>query len=311
MELWFFLIAMVVAAFFWIKRKREQDRRRVEEDRRRVEEDRRRLEEDRRLREEEEAKNLRTYVINKARNDAEALVKRGAIFEITTTSGIRGYHMKELGWVRCECDERSTAEKRLREMAADKFKSANTLTKLSHNLRDERYQAGTGPKGNPYYRNRKVKTWEAMACEAIPERQVDKSPILWNHQLAVLDGSNIAHWGDNNRASLDTVKAIVKLLKKEGAQVFLVFDSNIGFKTEDRHVGSEELTQVFDDEVDVEVVQSGTVADRRIVELAEYHKAIIVSNDLFRDSLRARFIPKRRGFFVPEYNYAELLPPRG
>lgn len=289
MEFWIVLAVIVAGALFYFGRESEEDRRK---------------------REEEEARKRRADAIDRARDETEALVKRGAIFEITTTSGIRGYHVKELGWVRCECDERSDAEKRLRSMAAEKYQAANALTKLSYNLRDERYQAGTGPKGNPYYKNRKVKTWEAMACEAIPNRRVDKSPIRWNNRIVVIDGSNVAHWGNEGFASLDAVKAIVLFLKRESATPIAVFDANIGFKVADKHMNVDELVNALGGGIEVEIVQSGTIADRRIVELAEQRKAIIVSNDLFRDSLRARPIPKRRGFFLPKYDYGELLDPR-
>lgn len=289
MELWIVVAVIVVAALFYFGRESEEDRRK---------------------REEEDARKRRANAIDRAREETEALVKRGAIFEITTTSGIRGYHVKELGWVRCECDERSDAEKRLRSMAADKYRAANALTKLSYNLRDEPYQAGTGPKGNPYYRNRKVKTWEAMACEAIPNRSVDKSPIRWDKRIAVIDGSNVAHWGDEGSANLDAVKAIVLFLKRENTTPIVVFDANIGFKVANRHMNADDLIDALGGDIEVEIVQSGTVADRRIVELAEQRKAIIVSNDLFRDSLRARPIPKRRGFYLPTYDYGELLDPR-
>ncbi|MBC6438718.1 MAG: hypothetical protein GDA52_11485 [Rhodobacteraceae bacterium] len=126
-----------------------------------------------------------------------------------------------------------------------------------------------------------------MAGEAIPDRQVDKSPIRWDNRTAVVDGSNVAHWGDDNYASLDSVKAILQLLKAEGVTPTVVFDANIGYKVANRHMDQGELAAALGGSVDVELVQSGTVADRRIVELAEQRKAIIVSNDLFRDSLRA------------------------
>jgi hypothetical protein len=149
-----------------------------------------------------------------------------------------------------------------------------------------------------------------MACEAIPNRHVDKSPIRWNKRIAVIDGSNVAHWGDEGSANLDAVKAIVLFLKRESAKPIVVFDANIGFKLAGRHMNADDLINVLGGDIEVEIVQSGTIADRRIVELAEQRKATIVSNDLFRDSLRARPIPKRRGFYLPKYNYGELLDPR-
>lgn len=248
--------------------------------------------------------------VDYAREEAIALVKRGAIFEVTTMSDIRGYHAKELGWVRCECRDRSEAERKLKNIAAEKFKTANSLTKLSHSFENETYQAGTGPNGKPYFQNQKVKFWEAMACESIPNRSVDNSPIQWNVRETVVDGSNVCFWGDEGGASLGAVKAITQLLKKEGSKVIVVFDANIGYKVAGEHIAVEQIRKYLGGNVDVEIVQAGTVADRRIIELAERRRAIIVSNDLFRDSVKARAIPKRRGFFLPRYNYAELLAPR-
>lgn len=297
MEFWIVLAIIAAPVLFYFERKSEKARREREE-------------KDRQDREAEEARQRRADAIDRSRKETEDLVKRGSIFEITTTSDIRGYHVKELGWVRCECDDRSMAENELRSLAAGNYRTANALTKLSSSLRDERYEAGTGPRGNPYYRNRKIKTWEVMACEAIPNQAVDKSPIRWNYRSAIVDGSNVAHWGNNGFVNLGAVKEIVLFLRKEGSLPFIVFDANIGFKAADRHMDVEELVGALGGNVDIEVVPSGTVADRRIVELAEQRKATIVSNDLFRDSRRARVIPKRRGFFLPEYNYVELLDPR-
>lgn len=73
---------------------------------------------------------------------------------------------------------------------------------------------------------------------------------------------------------------------------------------------ADDLVNALGGDIEVELVHAGTIADRRIVEIAEQRKAVIVSNDLFRDSLLARPIPKRRGFYLAEYDYAELSDPR-
>lgn len=298
------LVGIIIAALFFFGRESAEARRNREEYQRN------RKEEEAARHQEEEARTRRADAIGRARDKTETLVKRGAIFEITTTSDIRGYHVKELGWVKCECDERSDAESRLRMMAADKYQAANALTKLSYSIRDESYQAGTGPNGNPYFRNRKVKTWEAMACEAILNQHVDKSAIRWEERMAVIDGSNVAHWANQESASLDAVKAIILFLKRESATPIVVFDANIGFKVAGKHMDADDLVNALGGDIEVELVHAGTIADRRIVEIAEQRKAVIVSNDLFRDSLLARPIPKRRGFYLAEYDYAELSDPR-
>jgi len=278
----------------------EQNRRKWVEERRKWEEQHQRKIEIEKQNWEEEAQKKREEVekhrinsIKEERAKAEDLRIRDAIFIITTASEINGYHVKkEWGWVKCKCNERSSAERLLRSIALEKYKSINALIKLSNN------------------ETRKIKTWEAMAVEAISNQSVDKSPIRWNSRVAVVDGSNVAYWGDKHNPSLKDVKAITHLLKKEGVDPILVFDANIGYTVENKYLDAGELEEHLGADVRVEIVQAGTVADRRIVELAEQHKAIIVSNDLFRDSLRARPIPKRRGFYLREYDHAELLKPR-
>lgn len=245
-----------------------------------------------------------------ARRKAEDLVKRGAIFAITTTSDIPGYHLKELGWVSCECEERSAAEHQLRIFAADKFKSSNALTKLTYSIRTDRIEDGESRSGKQLFRTIKIKVWEAMACEAIDNQAVDKSPVQWNYRSAVIDGSNVAYWADEDSPSLDAVQAIVRLLKEEKSSILTIFDANIGYKIAGKHMDVGDFVRALGNGVEIEVVKAGTVADRRIVEVAEQRKATIISNDLFRDSRRARPIPKRRGFFIREYDYAELLDPR-
>lgn len=68
------------------------------------------------------------------------------------------------------------------------------LVKLTSNERSERYEAGVGAKGNPYYKTRTVKTWEAQAWHAILLDQVDKPRTRPVDRRVILDGSNIAMW---------------------------------------------------------------------------------------------------------------------
>ena len=301
MEVWILLAMVFAAAIYFVFGKESEHVRRKRE----AEEAINRLK-----REEEEYRTRKAAVIRMARDEAEELSLRGAIFEITTNSSIRGYHVKELGWLVCEKEERSAAEDLLRLLAAKKYKEANVLTKLSHSVRSQPYQAGTGHKGNPYYRNMKIKTWEAMACEAIPNRQVDKSPKRWNPRIAVIDGSNVAHWDRESGPNLAPVKAVVQALQNENVKPIVLFDANIGFKIASRFIGTEEIQENLGECVDIEVVEAGTVADYRIIELAEKNQATVITNDLFRDSLRARLVPKRRGFFIAEYGHVELLQAR-
>lgn len=248
--------------------------------------------------------------IDRARRRTRALATRGAIFEITPDAAIPGYHLTALGPVRCACEAQNAAKTKLRQIAVERYPEANVLTNLARGTCSERYVAGTGPKGNPYYRSRKVTTWDATACEAIPDSHAGKSRNRWRAQVAVVDGSNVAHWGGDGPASLDAVRAVLRVLREEGVASIVVFDASIGYRVGTRQMGSRELARALGRDSVVETVRSGTDADRRIIELAEQNNATIVSNDFFRDNLRAQQIPKRRGFFLPEHDHAELTDPR-
>ena len=260
------------------------------------------------------AEQKRGEAIAEARHRSEILAEGAAIFAVTMDSTLPGYHLKELGWVNTETEDRSVAERELKLRAArehsDPNQWGNALSKLSFSFVDREVQDGERSDGSPRLRMKKFKKWEAMACHAIPMAEVDTSTRRWNERTAVVDGSNVAFWGKDDSCDLGCVKLVIDLLQAESIRPLVVFDANIGFKAEGRHLSVSELCKILGKEVSIEIVSSGTVADRRIVELAETERCMIVSNDTFRDSIRARPIPKRRGFILPEYAYAELLPPR-
>ena len=240
-----------------------------------------------RLQEEEFAKaEMQRDIQNQAIAEAENKLQRGAIFEVTTDSAVMGYHLRELGWVSCEADARSIAEKELVLAAAKKFDTANMLTKLS--------KQGTG------------QVWEARVCEAIPTELVDANVPLRDESIVVIDGSNVVKWDASVPANLNAVRKVLELLDKEGKQAIVVFDANIAFEL----TGKRQPFQYFRDQLGdahkIEIVPSGTNADRRIIELADEKNGIIISNDFFRDSLRARQIPKRRGGYIAEFDFLHL-----
>lgn len=240
----------------------------------------------------------------------------GAIFGITDSAGIAGYHLKPLGWVRSDLQERSKAEGDLARGAAAKYDGliapANVLVKLTSSERSERYEAGVGPKGNPYYKTRTVKTWEAQACHAIRLEQVDKPRARPDEKKVILDGSNIAMWpngyGQAERGYIAPIWQVAKLLAEEGAMTCCIFDANIGYRIFQRPTSVDEMEELIGHGVSVTIVQAGQIADVALIDEALSLSGVIVSNDLFRDSIKARGVLKRRGFFVD--GYAELLPAR-
>ena len=247
--------------------------------------------------------------IEAAKNEANRLRHIGAIFTIGTGESILGYHCKPIKWVNVKCENRGTAENELALAAASKNETANALLKLSFHLRDERYQAGTGPKGNPYFRNKKVKIWEAMACEAIPINEVDRPRRIWRRNLTLIDGSNVIYWGRTNLdPDLVPLQAVIDVLHLEGSRVHIVFDANVGYKLNKGYLDVPDLKSLLNRDVDIEIVKSGTTADNRLSELALDLSVCIVTNDLYRDSIRSRHIPKRRGYFSEDE--VGLLEPR-
>ena len=252
----------------------------------------------------------RDRLLSARRREAERLHLRGAIFTITSEETLPGYHLKDLGWVQCDLEDRGAAEHELALAAARKFDTANGLTRLTQGTRKQRYQAGTGPQGNPYYKSRTVRIWQALAVEAIPEAQVDRKIRRSANRRAVVDGSNVAHWGGGNSVSLGPVGAVTKVLSGEGVTPIIVFDANIGYKIGGKYMNAAALRAKLPGRPRVEVVDSGVNADVVIIDLAGQMGADIVSNDLFRDSIAARSVRKRRGFYVTEFGHAELLSAR-
>lgn len=257
----------------------------------------------------EEAKEAeKRAAIASARRAAERLSAKGYIFHVTPDSLVDGYHVSEIGWLKCNCEERGEAEMQLRLTASQKYPKANVILKLTQGLKDEEYRAGQYSDGRPRTRKRKVKYWEALACLAVPLTEVDQSPRKWSDKINIVDGSNLLYWASDASPSLKTVIKVAESLLSKGVKPIVVFDANIGYKLSGRHLSLEEVKEMVGVSCDIEIVASGTVADRRIVELAELHSAPIVTNDLYRDSIKARHIPKRCGFCL--FDDAEILPAR-
>lgn len=245
--------------------------------------------------------------LEKARAQTRALALRGAIFEVTEADRIPGYRLEELGTVRCEHKNGNAAELTLKVRAAETYPTANVLTGLSGREYQQRYRAGTGPRGKPYYKTRTRTEWTATACHAEPEARAERFRS-WNPKRAVVDGSNVAFWErEREEPGLEPVKAVVDCLRAEGIEPLVVFDASIGHRTIGRHLKKADLRKALG-RVTCEIVPAGTVADRRIIELATELGAVIVTNDLFRDHPDSRPIPKRRGFSLD--GVTEILPPR-
>ncbi|MEB2283802.1 MAG: hypothetical protein B6D46_07380 [Polyangiaceae bacterium UTPRO1] len=89
---------------------------------------------------------------------------------VTPTSSFPGYDVvKRFGQVRSDSEDATGTpelEERLRKAAADAGGNALIYFTYKRNERSERYVAGTGPRGNPYYRTRRL-VWYTGTGEAV------------------------------------------------------------------------------------------------------------------------------------------------
>jgi hypothetical protein len=206
---------------------------------------------------------------------------------VTESSSIPGYRVlvekRQIGVV---AESRSEAELALRRKAARL--GANAVTKLTSITRREKYQAGVGPKGNPYFRTRDVVEWEACAVAAVEERRVRWWRRIWGskpEKLAVIDGSNVLHAAGEG-PNLASVRTVVGKLAADGWVAHVFFDANIGYKVFNRHASEPTLARALGLQPrQVTIVPSGRQADPFVISFARRHDGVIVSNDLYRDNL--------------------------
>ncbi|GAB1364867.1 hypothetical protein MASR1M32_41030 [Rhodobacter sp.] len=103
--------------------------------------------------------------------------------------------------------------------------------------------------------------------------------------LAVIDGSNIMHWQDN-APGFAPISQVVHLLERHGYRTGVIFDANAGYKLAGRFLNDAEFGRHLGIGKDnVMVVPKGTQADPYLLRYATETKAIVVSNDRFRDWL--------------------------
>ena len=99
---------------------------------------------------------------------------------------------------------------------------------------------------------------------------------------ALVDGSNVAHSSEGEKARLRNIELVVEKLQEEGLEPIVVADAEL------RH----QIYQVQEYEAridagDIRQAPAGTDADYFILSFARELDAAIVSNDRFRDRLDA------------------------
>lgn len=100
---------------------------------------------------------------------------------------------------------------------------------------------------------------------------------------AVLDGSNILYWRSRT-PQIDTVRHVVRHLRKRGYRPKVFFDANAGYLVAGRYLRNTELARLLGlPPRQVTVAPKGMPADPLILATARDLKAPVVSNDRFRD----------------------------
>lgn len=100
---------------------------------------------------------------------------------------------------------------------------------------------------------------------------------------AIVDGSNVMHW-QNGEPCFDPLRDVVSELQRRGFAPGVIFDANAGYLLVGKYQDDDKLAKrLMLPEDSVVVVSKGSSADPIILEAARDMKAVIVSNDRYRD----------------------------
>ncbi len=100
--------------------------------------------------------------------------------------------------------------------------------------------------------------------------------------IVLVDGSNVAHSSEGERARLANITAVCDKLREEGYEPVVVVDAALRHQIDDR-AAFEQLVESGA----IRQAPAGTDADYFILSFARELNAAIVSNDRFRDRQKA------------------------
>lgn len=99
---------------------------------------------------------------------------------------------------------------------------------------------------------------------------------------ALVDGSNVAHSSEGEKARLRNIELVVARLEEDGLEPIVVADAALRHQIDDA-----EKYEALIDEGEIRQAPAGTDADWFILSFARELDAYIVSNDRFRDRQEA------------------------
>lgn len=118
--------------------------------------------------------------------------------------------------------------------------------------------------------------------EERPSETAERSEGAGSVPLVLVDGSNVAHSSEGERAVLANIVAVCDKLREEGYDPVVVVDAALRHQIDDR-AGYERMV----DRGMIRQAPAGTDADYFILSFARELEASIVSNDRFRDRQKA------------------------
>jgi hypothetical protein len=99
-------------------------------------------------------------------------------------------------------------------------------------------------------------------------------------EVAIIDGSNVAHSTEGARAQLANIRAVRDKVREDGLEPIVVADAALRHQIDDRD-GYEQMVESGA----VRQAPAGTDADYFILSFARELDASVVSNDRFRDRI--------------------------
>jgi hypothetical protein len=126
--------------------------------------------------------------------------------------------------------------------------------------------------------------------------------------IAVVDGSNVAYaeLSEQGEPKVSNLVAVGRALEAHGYRPIVIVDATLRHEVDD----PEQLEGLLDKQ-EVRQAPAGTDADFFVLETAEQHQALVVSNDEF-DQFRGEYpwITERRLPFMIVEGRAELYKPK-
>lgn len=127
-------------------------------------------------------------------------------------------------------------------------------------------------------------------------------------RAVVVDGANIAYIEQSEKGDpkVANIQAVRVALEEKGYEVLVLVDASLVYEIDDRS----QLERLIDEQI-VRQVPADTDADYFVIETAEEHNALIISNDRYDSYQKAHpWIEKRRVPVMIIQGQAELYEPK-